>query len=393
VQDRDEKGIPYAAIILEDGTMVTTDEFGRYSVPDVTVGMHVMKLDQRMLAGGPLTKEGMTRDACHSERPHLLRSAQAPGAKNLNDKILRPAASGGEAKDDREDEIASLAPSAPPRNDGATSRSRNDEVKPENLIERRTLGGWIKERLWENGKEGEAEIASEASRSRNDKPHYRSDIPEESKFVQVPESGTAKCNFGVRLLTPAEEALQIERHSKDTQFMIVGIADGALGYLRSSGKVENIREGDNISKDLEVDNNFYQSGKVVLYAKGKIKGSYLLTTRYDSARDYHDQLYSWINPEKYYPIYGDKSTLTNDADSPGKFFVRIDKKASYAMLGNYRTVDFAGTQLLKYDRSLYGVTASISSEDFMGNDKILRYAQDGNMKKKPPFRGGHKSSP
>ena len=57
IQDRDEKGIPYVALILEDGTMVTTDEFGRYSIPDVSCGMHVLKLDQRMLPGGPQARQ------------------------------------------------------------------------------------------------------------------------------------------------------------------------------------------------------------------------------------------------------------------------------------------------------------------------------------------------
>ncbi|UCB56472.1 MAG: DUF11 domain-containing protein [Candidatus Omnitrophota bacterium] len=302
IQDMDEKGLAYVALILEDGTMVTTDEWGRFSIPDVSQGMHVLRLDQRMLPGGPLTKEGV-------------------GAAGKKD------------------------------------RKQKQSRKEEKLIQRRSLGTWIKDSLHKKGQMQEEKFKGEQKG-----PRYRSDVPEASTFVQVAESGMAKCNFPVRLLTSKEEELQRQRHAKETQFMVVGIADGTLGYLQSNGKVENISEGDNIGMSLEVDNRFYADGKVVLYAKGKIKGQYLLTTRYDSTREYHDHLYSWINPEKYYPIYGDESVLTSDADSQGKFFIRIDKDASYAMLGNYKTDEFTKTELTKYDRILHGIDATIQGK-------------------------------
>jgi uncharacterized repeat protein (TIGR01451 family) len=306
IQDAKEKGIPYVSLILEDGTMITTDEHGRYSMPDISVGMHSLRLDQRMLEGGPLTKGGPT-----------------------------------------------------------THDPQSAIQKKENLVERRNLGDWIEEKLYDNE---EDEIASSPEPPLNNSaPHYRSDIPEVSKFVQVPESGTAKCNFPIKLLTPDEEKLQKERHAKETQFMLVGIADGTVGYLKSTGKVKNIGLGDNIGPSLEVNRGLYADGKVVLYAKGKIKGEYLLTTRYDSTRNYHEHLYSWINPEKYYPLYGDESGLTNDADSPIDLFVRIDKDSSYAMLGSYETNEFTETELSSYQRTLHGVTAHVKSKDFFKN--------------------------
>ena len=246
------------------------------------------------------------------------------------------------------------------------SEPSKEKEKNENLIERRTLGDWIRSSLLDKDKPVskpdvfEKEIVG----------HYRSNIPEVSKFVQLPQSGTVKCNFPVQLLTSTEEKLQKQRHSKETQIMLVGIAEGSLGYLDASGKVSNIESGDNINPDLSLDDNFYQSSKVVLYAKAKIKGKYLLTTRYDSTRDYHDQIYSWINPEKYYPIYGDKSTLTNDNDSQGKFFIRIDRNDSYSLIGNYTTEQFAQTQLSKYSRTLGGLTTHVKSEDFFDTDNI-----------------------
>ncbi len=72
IQDEGEEGIPYAALVLEDGTMVTTDKNGSYSIPDVSQGMHVLRLDQRMLTGGPLTKEStMSTKELNKEKDSL----------------------------------------------------------------------------------------------------------------------------------------------------------------------------------------------------------------------------------------------------------------------------------------------------------------------------------
>lgn len=44
IQDEEEKGAPQVEIILDDGTHVITDEFGRYSIPSARPGPHVLKL-------------------------------------------------------------------------------------------------------------------------------------------------------------------------------------------------------------------------------------------------------------------------------------------------------------------------------------------------------------
>ena len=54
IQDKGEEGIPNVAVILDDGTTVITDEYGRYSVPEISPGIHAVRLDQRVLPGGPL---------------------------------------------------------------------------------------------------------------------------------------------------------------------------------------------------------------------------------------------------------------------------------------------------------------------------------------------------
>lgn len=42
-----------------------------------------------------------------------------------------------------------------------------------------------------------------------------------------------------------------------------------------------------------------------------------------------------INPDLYYPVYGDDSTTVDDAPTQGKFFVRLEKGQSQVMWGNF----------------------------------------------------------
>jgi hypothetical protein len=45
-------GVPGVRILMEDGSSVVTDKNGRYSMPDVRPGMHVLRLDQTTLPAG-----------------------------------------------------------------------------------------------------------------------------------------------------------------------------------------------------------------------------------------------------------------------------------------------------------------------------------------------------
>jgi len=55
------------------------------------------------------------------------------------------------------------------------------------------------------------------------------------------------------------------------------------------------------------EDNFTEDGRVAFYAKGRIKGEWLLTLAYDSARHQGRDprsLYQTIDPNKYYLLYG-----------------------------------------------------------------------------------------
>lgn len=124
------------------------------------------------------------------------------------------------------------------------------------------------------------------------------------------------------------------------------------------------------------------SGRAAFYLKGKIKGDVLLTIAYDSDKRKDDvKLFRDIDPDAYYPVYGDSSTRGYDAQSTGRLYVRIDKDRSYALLGDFNTrANSEVRQLGDYNRSFNGVRVHHETKRFSGGlwasdastDQIIR---------------------
>jgi hypothetical protein len=150
-----------------------------------------------------------------------------------------------------------------------------------------------------------------------------------------------------------------------SEWFYVGLADLTVGKRFGSSHIEDVNPG-------EYD-NVYTKGRFAFYVKGKIQGRYLLTAAADTGEgaiqdifkglDKKDprQLLRRINPDDYYPVYGDDSTSVEDAPTRGKFYVRLEKGDSHVMWGNFKT-HISGTQFLRNERSLYGADAVYKSE-------------------------------
>ena len=134
-------------------------------------------------------------------------------------------------------------------------------------------------------------------------------------------------------------------------WVVVGFGAGSLGYdtLRTRSSV--LPQG--------VDRGVVTDGQLALYAKGRIKGSWLLTLAYDSDRKYDPDrgLLGVIDPDRYYTVYGDGSQQAYDAPTRRKLYLRLERRAFYALFGDFET-GLTETQLTRYDRTLNGVKAA-----------------------------------
>ncbi|MDP0499874.1 MAG: hypothetical protein Q7P63_07205 [Verrucomicrobiota bacterium JB022] len=96
-------------------------------------------------------------------------------------------------------------------------------------------------------------------------------------------------------------------------------------------------------------------GRAAFFLKGQIKGEWLLTTAYDSDKRSDVELFRDIDPDKYYPVYGDSSVKGFEAQSSGNLYVRVDNRRSYLLWGDFMTrTNNEARDLGNYNRSLNG---------------------------------------
>src|SRR5262249_39822213 len=79
-------------------------------------------------------------------------------------------------------------------------------------------------------------------------------------------------------------------------WILVGIAEGTAAYNTISGNMETASAAGR-------EEGFEQDGRIAFFAKGRIKGDFLLTMAYDSARqkqDARDSLHGAIEPAPHY---------------------------------------------------------------------------------------------
>lgn len=151
-----------------------------------------------------------------------------------------------------------------------------------------------------------------------------------------------------------------EVHIPDNEWFYVGLADITVGKRFASDAIEAADPGR--YKDI------YSKGRFAFYLKGKIKGRYILTAAADTGEEELDnilrgldekdprQLLRRIDPDDYYPVYGDDSTAVEDAPTTGKFYVRLERGDSHVLWGNYKN-RIEGNGLLRNERGLYGAQA------------------------------------
>lgn len=158
----------------------------------------------------------------------------------------------------------------------------------------------------------------------------------------------------------------VVRYVPDMREMIaVGLLEG---HLRSDkfdpNQIVPVRENDGFDNELRNFNKEFNGGRTrlgaraAMYLKGKVSGQYLLTLSYDSEKVTDKRLFNEIDPNTFYPVYGDSSVRGVDAQSSSKLYVRLDKGLSYLMYGDYTTQDpNPARSLSQYSRSLPGVRA------------------------------------
>ena len=171
-----------------------------------------------------------------------------------------------------------------------------------------------------------------------------------------------------------------------TEWFYVGVADLTYGWRR---------EGD--------DDDTYTNGRLSFYTKGKTARGVTITASADTGEGEVEDLFRnldekdprslilRIDPDDYYPVYGDDSTLEEGAPTSGRFYLKVEKDGNYLLWGNFRN-EVKGAEYLRNERTLYGLQGAWSSaaQTDQGEPvgRVVAYtASPDNLPQRDIFRG------
>jgi uncharacterized repeat protein (TIGR01451 family) len=152
----------------------------------------------------------------------------------------------------------------------------------------------------------------------------------------------------------------------DRYFFMVGFANVTVGANDVTGSTDIVED------DYHYDGDVFTDGRIAFYMKSKVGNRLLVTAQMDTDENelkhlFDDfdrtdprKMFRRLDPDLYYPTYGDDSVTFLDTDSQGKFYVRADWDRSNLMWGNYNT-DLTGTEYGRYDRSFYGAMGHVEA--------------------------------
>ncbi len=190
----------------------------------------------------------------------------------------------------------------------------------------------------------------------------------------------------VRVSAGDQEASGTIRFVPELRPMIAaGLIEGVVSF-RNRVALTPARQGDGFEREIQSWAREFNGGKanaaarVAFYLKGTIRGDWLLTAAYDSDKETRARLLRDVQPDAFYPVYGDASLRSFDARSGDRLYVRIDKNRSYVLYGDFVTGDgfsqpmgqgavaaLRQRSLGNYNRSATGIRAHHDSGRFTGN--------------------------
>jgi uncharacterized repeat protein (TIGR01451 family) len=178
--------------------------------------------------------------------------------------------------------------------------------------------------------------------------------------VRLPE-GASTVEVSVTMPDGSQGKIGVPVEVTSNYFFLVALGDATVNKITTDGRVPEKYEDD-----------LYVDGRLAMYMKGRIQGKYLITAGLDTGdgrlskigsrlgdRD-NSSFYRNLDPDSFYPVYGDGSRTVKDTDSQGRFYVLVEAPSSSFEWGNYNS-GITGNEFSSFDRSLYGAKASWKS--------------------------------
>ncbi|MGD9307681.1 MAG: OmpA family protein [Desulfosarcina sp.] len=147
---------------------------------------------------------------------------------------------------------------------------------------------------------------------------------------------------------------------KPSDWFSVGIADVVGSANRTNGPANLLApDRPQYSESMSL------HGRLAFYTNGKFKNGWALTASADTREGPLDEIFTnfmdkspdalfrRMNPDYHYPTFGDDSTVTEEAPTSGKFYIKAKKDETHGLWGNFK-VGYTDNSLTHVDRGLYG---------------------------------------
>lgn len=194
-----------------------------------------------------------------------------------------------------------------------------------------------------------------------------------------------------------------EMYLRDLEFQkndwfYVAIGDVTASRSSTSGPAKLVAPD-----NTNYDHNTSIDGRFAFFTRGKFGDEWKLTASADTLEAPLDTLFSnfmqktpdsmfrRIDPDYYYPTYGDDSTTEEAAPTLGKFYAKLQNRANYGLWGNFR-IGYADNSLAHVDRTLYGANLHYEPTDTtrFGEKRLVLdgfAAEPGTLGGRDEFRG------
>lgn len=135
---------------------------------------------------------------------------------------------------------------------------------------------------------------------------------------------------------------------KESYFFLVALGEEELGLNAARGNLDSVGRDDTFHED------FYEQGRLAYFLKARIKGKFLVKSRYDTG-DRRKELFTQLDPDSYYPVYGDHSQIDYEGqETTERLFLLVEMDRSFLRWGSFQT-DFTDTELGRHNRTLSGL--------------------------------------
>ena len=316
-QDTGEAGVASAKIVTARGVVITTDRHGKYHLNGINPGRHLFRLDERQLPEGTI----ITTDKL------VVIDVTQGSLKKVDFGIILPEKTADTPIDD------------------AVTPVEETEEAPEPPVDDTVI-------FFQETGEGYDTTVNDTV-TFFDESGEAAKTPVEDTVTPVEEAGEAATrrvdinDYRREGFDQVSNVAEKTQSTSETSIFFVALGDIRAGSNKIYGNIEMVEGRDGYDQGL------WDEGNIAYYLQGKIKGKYLITSSFDLNRD-QKQMFQTLDRDKYYPVYGDQSTINYDADNTqGRLYVKVEWDNSEAVWGNYRT-GLDDTEFSRYSKTLYG---------------------------------------